>query len=127
MDLALWIAAGFLSLAFAIGGAAKVVVPKEKITALSFGRWAENWSPSAIKTIGALEVLAAVGLVVPPLVGIGTVFVPLAAVGLALVMIGAIIVHARRREPVSIVGNVFYLAVAAFVAWGRFGPESFMG
>ncbi|WP_017624038.1 DoxX family protein [Nocardiopsis chromatogenes] len=127
MDLALWIAAVFLALVFGVGGAAKVVVPKDKIAAFKFAGWVKDWSPGAVRTIGGLEVLAAIGLILPPLVGIGTVFVPLAAVGIVLVMIGAIFVHARRREPVNIAGNLVYLAVAGFVAWGRFGPESFMG
>ena len=50
---------------------------------------------------------------------------PLAAVGLALVMVGAVITRIRRREAKVIVVDLAYLALAGFVAWGRFGPESF--
>ena len=50
------------------------------------------------------------------------VLVPLAAVGLMAVMIGAVIVHARRKELMMIIENTALLALAAFVAVGRYGP-----
>jgi uncharacterized membrane protein len=75
-----------------------------------------------VKTIGVLEILAAIGLIVPALSGVAPVFVPLAAVGLALVMFGAAVLHARRKEIPNIFIALIILALAAFVAWGRFGP-----
>jgi hypothetical protein len=42
-------------------------------------------------------------------------------------MIGAIVTHARRQERQQIVANIVFVALAAFVAWGRFGPEAFAG
>jgi hypothetical protein len=41
-------------------------------------------------------------------------------------MVGAAITRLRRNDKVIVV-NLAYLALAAFVAWGRFGPESFTG
>jgi uncharacterized membrane protein len=64
-------------------------------------------------------------LILPAALDIAPVLVPLAAVGLALVMVGAIITRLRRHEGKAILVNVAYLALAGFVAWGRFGPESF--
>jgi MFS superfamily sulfate permease-like transporter len=72
----------------------------------------------------SLEVLAAVGLILPAALGIAPVLVPLAAVGVVLLMVGAAITHGRRHEKV-IVANLAYLALAAFVAWVRFGPATF--
>ncbi len=40
-------------------------------------------------------------------------------------MIGAMVTHDRRHEPVGVALNATYLAMAVLVAWGRFGPESF--
>jgi hypothetical protein len=40
-------------------------------------------------------------------------------------MVGAAVVHARRNESMNIAVNVVLIALAAFVAWGRFGPYSF--
>jgi hypothetical protein len=40
-------------------------------------------------------------------------------------MAGAVITHIRRKEPQAVVLTVVLFALAAFVAWGRFGPYSF--
>jgi hypothetical protein len=42
-----------------------------------------------------------------------------------LLFVGAVIMRLRRGEKATIVGDLVYLALAAFVAWGRFGPEPF--
>ncbi len=74
---------------------------------------------------GALEVLAAVGLILPGTLDFAPVLVPLAAVGLVLLMVGAIITHIRRHEAQPIVVNLALLALAGLEAGGRFGPQSF--
>jgi hypothetical protein len=38
---------------------------------------------------------------------------------------GAMVTHLRLREPGFAALNVGYLALAAFVAWGRLWPEQF--
>jgi len=119
MNLALWIVAGVLAFVFAGSGLMKLAVPKDQLVAKGQG-WAESVDPNAIRFIGAVEVLGAIGLIVPPLVGIAPVLAPLAAVGLALVMLGAIVTHARRGEIPNVVINLVLLALAVFVAWGRF-------
>jgi hypothetical protein len=87
--------------------------------------WAEDFSPTMVKVIGALEILAAIGLILPALLDIAPVLVPLAALGLVLMMIGAAVVHARRKEYSAMAPSLVLLALAAFVAWGRFGPHAF--
>jgi uncharacterized membrane protein YphA (DoxX/SURF4 family) len=124
MNVALWIIASALAVAFLAAGAMKLTQPKEKLVEVGMG-WAEDFSAGTVRTIGVLEVLAAVGLILPAALDIVPVLVPLAALGLVVVMIGAVITHARRREPTSIVINLVLLLLAALVAWGRFGPESF--
>jgi uncharacterized membrane protein YphA (DoxX/SURF4 family) len=124
MNLALWIIAIVLAVAFAGSGLMKLVVPKDKLVTAGQG-WAQDFSPTNIRLIGLVEILGAVGLVLPAAVHIAPILVPLAAVGLALVMVGAIVVHARRKEPMNIAVNVVLIALAVVVAWGRFGPYSF--
>jgi hypothetical protein len=119
MNLTLWIIAGLLAAAFLTGGAIKLILPKQKLAAAPGGGWVEDFSAGAVKAIGALEVLAAVGLVLPAAIGIAPVLVPLAAAGLVLMMAGAMITHLRRHEAKAIVVNLAYLALAGFVAWGR--------
>ncbi|MDX3692247.1 DoxX family protein [Streptomyces europaeiscabiei] len=124
MNVALWITASLLSAAFLGDGLMKTAQSKEKLVA-SGGTWAEDFSPGMIKTIGALEGLAAIGLILPAALDIAPVFVPLAATGLVLTMIGAAVSHVRRREIKETVTNLVLLVLAAVVAWGRFGPYPF--
>ncbi|WP_432983991.1 DoxX family protein [Dactylosporangium sp. CA-233914] len=125
MNIALWIVAGLLAVASLAGGVTKLIRPKEKLPA-GWG-WVEDYSAGSIKAIGALEVLAAVGLILPAAFDIAPMLVPLAAVGLVLLMVGALITHIRRREVQGIVMTMVVLALAAFVAFGRFDPQSFTG
>ncbi|WP_448612836.1 DoxX family protein [Modestobacter sp. URMC 112] len=124
MDVVLWIVAGVLAVAFLGAGLMKLAQPKEKLVESGMG-WAGDFSPGVVKAIGVLEVLGALGLILPALFGTAPVLVPLAAAGLALLMVGAIVVHARRKETPMIVINVVLLALAVFVAWGRFGQYAF--
>jgi uncharacterized membrane protein YphA (DoxX/SURF4 family) len=128
MNLALWIVAGVLAAAYLFSGFGKLIMSREKIAAMSHGsRWVEDFSPRTLKVIGVLEVMAAVGLVLPAALDIAPVLVPLAAVGLVFLMVGAVIMRLRRGEFKPMLGDLLYLALAAFVAWGRLGPESFTG
>ena len=124
MNVVLWSVAGLLAVAFLTSGLMKLSQPKKKLADSGMG-WTEDFSDGAVKGIGALEVLGALGLILPAVFDVATVLVPIAATGLALVMLGAAVTHARRRENQMIVVNVVLLALAAFVAWGRFGPYAF--
>jgi uncharacterized membrane protein YphA (DoxX/SURF4 family) len=126
MNIALWIVAGLMAATFLASGATKLAQPKEKLAASGMPV-VEDFSAGAVKAIGILEVLAAVGLILPAVLDIAPVLVPLAAVGLVLLMVGAIITHLRRHEAQAIVVNLALLALAVLVAWGRFGPQSFTG
>jgi hypothetical protein len=126
MNIALWIVAGLLAAVSLASGTLMLLQPKEKVAAAGLA-WVEDFSTGAVKGIGTLKVLAAIGLILPAVLGIAPVFVPLAAVGWVLLMVGAIITHLRRHENQAIVTNLALLAVAAFVAWGRFGPQPFTG
>jgi len=124
VDVVLWIIAGLLAVAFLGAGLMKLGQPRKKLVDSGMG-WAEDFGDGAVKAIGVLEVLGALGLVLPAVFDVAPVLVPIAATGLALVMAGAIVVHARRKEPQMVVANVVLLVLAVVVAWGRFGPYAF--
>jgi uncharacterized membrane protein YphA (DoxX/SURF4 family) len=120
MTIALWIIQGLLALAFLVSGVTKLTRPR-----LALARqmaWVQDFDDFQVKGIGVLEVLAAIGLVVPPLLHVGTFLAPLAAVGIVLLMLGAAATHLRRREPQMVVVNMLLLVLALIVAIGRFGP-----
>jgi hypothetical protein len=126
MDLALWIAAGLLAAVALAGGISKTFVPKAKLAAAHGGEWTAGASAGFVKTLGVLELLAAVGLILPAVVDVAPVMVPVTAVCWVLLMIGAMITHGRLGQFKLAMLNLAYLALAAFIAWGRFGPESFV-
>lgn len=124
MNIALWIVAGVLAAAFLAAGLMKVTKPKAALAESGLA-WVEDFSPGQVKAIGVLEVLGALGLILPAALDIAPVLTPLAATGLALTMVGAAVVHLRRGEKQMVPINVVLLALAAFVAVMRFGPNAF--
>ena len=121
MNIVLWIVTAVLALAFLAAGSMKIAQPKAKLAATGQG-WVEDFSDGAVKGIGVLEVLAALGLILPALLGVATVLVPAAAVGLVLLMAGAAFTHGRRHETPNVVINLVLAILAAGVALARFGP-----
>jgi uncharacterized membrane protein YphA (DoxX/SURF4 family) len=115
---ALWVVQVLLAAAFVVSGATKLSQPKEKL--LKNWAWVEDFSQQTVRIIGVLEVLGAIGIVVPALTGIVPSLTPLAALGLVLTMIGAALTHLRRTEYSYVAMNALLLVLAAFVAYGRF-------
>jgi DoxX-like family len=124
MNVVLWIIAGLLAVAFLASGVLKLARPKEKLVASGMGAL-EHFSGGTVKAIGVLEVLAAVGLILPAALGVAPVLVPLAALGVVLLMVGAIVVHLGRREAQGVAVTMALLAMAVVVVWGRLGPQPF--
>ena len=121
MNIALWIIAGLLAAVFLIAGANKLFIPQRKLAKAPGGGWVLDFSGSFVKTLGAVEIVGAAGLILPAALDIGPILVPLAALGLAVIMTGAATVEFRRQEFKHMVLNLTYLALIIFVAWGRFG------
>ncbi|WP_419996507.1 DoxX family protein [Streptomyces boninensis] len=125
MNLALWIAAGTLATVALAGGLSKTLVPRQKLAAAHGGGWTGDASDGFVKSLGVLELLAAAGLILPAVLSIAPTLVPVTAAAWVALMIGAMITHGRRGEVGFVALNFFYLGLAAVIAWGRFGPESF--
>lgn len=123
MNVFLWILQAVLAAMFAMAGVMKSTQPKDKLVEKL--PWVADFSPATVRFIGIVEFAAALGLILPAATDIAPVLTPLAATGLVVVMILAAITHARRKEPSAIAFNAVLLALAAVVAWGRFGPYSF--
>ncbi len=116
MNIFLWILQIALAAFFMMAGATKVAQPKEKL--LPKMGWMEDYSGTNVKLIALSEILGALGLVLPWALNIAKVLTPIAAVGLAVVMIGAVVTHAKRKEPIYMQAVIAILAIV--VAVGRF-------
>ncbi|HMR48395.1 MAG TPA: DoxX family protein [Arachnia sp.] len=110
MAIALWIVNAILALVFVAVGVMKLARTREALEASGMA-WTANASAGLVKAIGAVELLGGLGLILPLATGVAPVLTPLAAVGLALTMIGAIVLHVRRKE--SFVVPAVLLVVAA--------------
>ncbi|MCR9066331.1 MAG: DoxX family protein [Cytophagales bacterium] len=119
MNVALWIVQGLLALMFLMAGATKLSKPKNELRE-KLGEWVDQYSSSTLKLIGLLELLGALGLILPMSINFLSVLTPVAAIGLAITMLGAMKVHADRKEQDKVKMNLVLLVLALFVAAGRF-------
>lgn len=119
MNVVSWVLDAVLALAFLGAGGMKLAQSRTALAEKGMG-WAADVSDGAVKGIGALEVVGAVGLVLPKLLGIAPVLSPLAALGLAAVMVGAVVVHVRRKESPAAAAVLGVLSlVAAVIGFGQ--------
>ena len=123
MNIVLWGFQAMIALMFAMAGFMKLSKSKQELVKQGGGRmdWVDDVSGSNLRVIGSLELLAAIGLIVPHLTGILPWLTPLAALGIICIMIGALTLHIRRSDgKQAIIPNAVILLIAAFIAYGRF-------
>ena len=118
MNIVLWICAGLLAAMFLLAGLMKVTMPKEKL--LPTMKWAQPWSVPQLRALGTVEVLGAIGLILPRALSVAPVLTPLAAVGCAIVMAGAVVTHIRMKDYKGTGMPLVLLVLAIVVAAGRF-------
>jgi uncharacterized membrane protein YphA (DoxX/SURF4 family) len=115
MNIALWIVQALLALLFLFAGGIKLVLPIEEMMKqmpLSLPGW-------FVRFIGVVEVLGAIGLILPWLLRIRPGLTPLAAAGLVIVMIGATVYTLAAGDVASALMPLVVGLLCAFVAYGR--------
>ena len=117
MNAVLWLLQIVLALAFLPLGLLTLLRSRERL--LGVAHWVEDFPEPAVKAVGAVELLAAVGLVLPLLAGAAGVVVPVAALVLAVLAVGWIVTHLLRGEQDEVGIPVALLIAAAVVAAGR--------
>jgi uncharacterized membrane protein YphA (DoxX/SURF4 family) len=115
MNIALWIVQVLLAGLFLFAGGLKLVIPTEEMMKqmpLPLPGW-------FLLFTGVVELLGAIGLIVPWLLGIRPRLTPLAAAGLVIVMIGATIYTVAAGDIATALMPMAVGLLAAFVAYGR--------
>lgn len=120
MDIVLWVLQGLLAAVMLAAGVMKLATSKDALLENPRMAWVEDYSATTVRLIGAVEVAAAIGLVLPWALDVVPVLTPLAAVGVVTLMGGAMITHVRRGERQALIPNVVLAVVAIAVAVGRF-------
>lgn len=109
MESALLIIQGVIAAIFGFIGIVKTIEPIDKLI-ISGLQWVERFSPNTIRLIGFLEILGAIGIILPEILHFGFFVVPIAASCLALIMLLAIIHHLRNNEYEILYFNFLLLA-----------------
>jgi DoxX-like family len=115
MTVAYWIVACLLALFYLYAGGLKVLRSPDQLRPMM--GWIDTVPLRLVRTIGVLEVLGALGLILPPLAGVAAGLALAAATGLALIQVGAISLHLRRGEARLIGLNIALLALAGAAIW----------
>lgn len=124
MHTALWIVTAVVATGFLIGGVSQVMLTKEKYRSLGASQhWVDDFGRGHIKAIGTIKIIGSLGLVLPAVLNVAVVLVPLAASGLMLVMAGAGTIRFRRGEWGYLLGDLMFIGLFGFIAWGRFALE----
>ncbi len=113
MNRALWIIQALLALIFLFAGGAKLVLPVAEMAK-------QAGLPGALlRFVAVAEVLGAIGLILPGLLGIRPGLTPLAASGLVIIMIGATVITSSMANPVQALFPLVTGLLAVFVVYGR--------
>jgi uncharacterized membrane protein YphA (DoxX/SURF4 family) len=118
MTYALWIIQVLLALLFLFAGGTKLVIPPDVLASMG----SPNQIPLPgwfVRFIGVVEVLGALGLLLPGLLRIKSWLTPLAAAGLVVIMIGATALNVVADGVAAGVVPLVAGLLAAFVAYGR--------
>jgi hypothetical protein len=113
MTYALWIVQILLAAVFLFAGGMKLVLPLEKLSG------PVSMPGAFVRFIGVMEVLGAIGLILPALLRIRPGLTPLAALGLIIIMLGAIVTTLMVGERAAAMISLVVGLLAAFVAYGR--------
>ena len=116
MQITYWIIATLLAAFYVYGGLLKIVRSQEQLQPMM--GWAGTDVPMrVVRFIGVVEVLGAVGLVLPPLTGVAVELALVAALGLTVLQVLAMGVHLRRGEQKESVMNVALIVLAGAATW----------
>jgi uncharacterized membrane protein YphA (DoxX/SURF4 family) len=116
LDVGLWTVQALLAIVFLLAGALhafRYEAAKKNLP------WMKDLPCGVVMLDGAMEILGALGVILPRLAGNLPVLTPLAAAGLALIMAVAISLHVRRKESSAVALTGLLFLMAAFVAYGR--------
>jgi hypothetical protein len=114
--IAYWIVAALLALVYLFAGSTKIARSRAQLEQSGM-TWAAGAHPAVVKLVGIVEILGALGLILPPLLVTAVFLAPLAAIGLIIVQAVAIGVHMKMGDLKSLPINISLLLLAFVAAW----------
>ena len=117
LHIAIWIAQGLTSILLFVGAFMKLTMP---ISELSINlKWTAESPKFMVRALGIIDLIGAVGIILPSLLKVKPKLAPIAALGTILLMVSAIVFHIIRNEASVIGFNFVMIVFATFVYWGR--------
>jgi hypothetical protein len=118
LNIILWVTQALLAATLIWAAAMKLFQPIEKLSAM--WPWAGQVPVALVKFTGIIDLLGALGLLLPALLRIRPKLTPIVAVAIIVLMVCAGIFHTARGEASVIGVNIIFALMATFIAWGRF-------
>jgi uncharacterized membrane protein YphA (DoxX/SURF4 family) len=119
LRVALWVAQILLAAVFGLAGFMKLTQPIATLAQML--KWPGDVPWELVRFIGTMELLGTVGIILPAATRIMPRLTALAALGFAAIQVLAIPFHISRGEAaMALPLNIPLLALAVFVAWGRY-------
>jgi uncharacterized membrane protein YphA (DoxX/SURF4 family) len=120
MAIVAWVLQGFCAGLYALSGAMKSTMSKERMIATGQTGVAPYPMP-LLRLVALLELAGAAGLIIPWLTGTAKFLTPTAALCLIPIMVGAALSHRSLGENKQAFGvNIPLIALLAAIAWIRF-------
>lgn len=117
LNIALWVAQVILAGSLIWASMLKLFQPIEKLSAM--WPWTSQIPLTLVKFTGIIDLLGAMGLILPILLQVKPKLTPIAAICIIILMICASVFHIERGEASVIGVNIVFTIMAAFIAWGR--------
>lgn len=117
-NIGLWVAQIVLAAVYVMAGFMKLSQPIDALVASGM-TYAGDYPELLTRFIGTMEVLGAIGIILPAATRIVPKLTPLAALGFSVIQILAIGLHSTRGEFQVLPVNLVLLALSLFVLWGR--------
>lgn len=117
-NIGLWVAQIVLAAVYVMAGFMKLSQPIDALVASGM-TYAGDYPELLTRFIGTMEVLGAIGIILPAATRIMPKLTALAALGFSVIQILAIALHSTRGEFQVLPVNLVLLALSLFVLWGR--------
>jgi uncharacterized membrane protein len=115
--IALWAAQLMLAAAYGLFGLMKATQPLDQLAVMM--KWIPDFPPLFVRTLGVVEVLGAIGLILPSLTRIQPRLTVVAALCILVHQFCAVALHLAKGEADVLGLNVVLIALAGFIFWGR--------
>ncbi|GAB5427029.1 MAG: DoxX family protein [Devosia indica] len=117
-NIALWVGQVLLAGVYVMAGFMKVSQPIDALVASGL-TYASDYPELLTRFVGTMEILGAIGIILPAAFRILPGLTPLAAVGFSVIQVLAFGLHTMRGEYGVLPVNIVLLALSLFVVWGR--------